>query len=103
MKVTYDIAWRVWYIKAFGQWVVHPPDGFYKRGEFTFLTNVQPNYYRLQKDAWNIAKQQARKHRTLAVIHYKAPGRWDVVDYRSSEDKKNEEVQATECPKHLYP
>jgi hypothetical protein len=101
MIVTYDIAWRVWYIKAFGQWVVHPPDGFYQRGEFTFLTNTQSLYFRRQADAWRTALKNARKLKTIAVLYTKDNKSCRTkVDYRSD---KNEEVQATECPQHLYP
>lgn len=100
MKVTYDIAWRVWYIEAFGQWVVHPPDGFYVRGEFTFLTNVCPLYYKKQSVSWELARKNARKDRTLAILYCRNGTRSVTCDYRID---KNEKVQATKCPKHLYP
>ena len=100
MKVTYDIAWRVWYIPAFGQWVVHLPDGFYNRGEFTFLTNTHSLYYTRQANAWFQAKLFARRNRTLAVLYTKVGDVRKTCDYRID---KNEEVQTTECPKHLYP
>lgn len=101
MKVTYDIAWRVWYIEAFGQWVVHPPDGFYQRGEFTFLTNVHSQYFKNQLHAWEIAKGRARKYRTLALLYYKNRG--EVRTSVNYGEIVNEKIQATERPKHLYP
>ena len=103
MKVTYDIAWRVWFIPAFGQWVIHPPDGFYRRSGFVFLANVHAQYFKRQKDAWDLARKLARKDRTLAVLHAKETSKARLCrDYRTL-GCYNEEVQATECPKHLYP
>lgn len=101
MKITYATAWRVWYIPTFGQWVVHPPDGFYTKGLFTFLTNTHAQYFAHQKDAWNIAKKHARKYRGLALLHYK--DRKEVRLTANYREDKSEEVQATECPKYLYP
>lgn len=71
MIVEHETAWRVWYLKSMNQWVVAPPDGHYRDGEWVYLTNTYPTYWPTSTMAWKRARTCARKSRSRAMRYAK--------------------------------
>lgn len=71
MRVEYETAWSVWWIDSFHQWVVSPPDGYWREGEWVFLTNINKTYWPTRAMAWNRARCNAKKSRSSAKLYRK--------------------------------
>lgn len=94
MHMDLEEAWAVWWIGSLHQWAVAPPDGFYRNGEWIYLTNIHKTYWPTQKAAWDVAVKNAKRTRTPVKLYSKS---WRIIREHNYSPKggKSEKVQAT--------